>query len=562
MEEKYKDYDPYIDREVKTIFESILLKFAVKFAQSEETRIESLPYSDFRSFVEEQCYNKGLKWENKFADIFCEYFYSKPSNLLNFIFDIYSGLVNMKLIYQGREIPEFDLVDEVGFLLVDTSFIVALLCITDSTHALASAVATQCAKRRIPLYYIDETKQEMWRLIRGSKLEMSGLVVEGNPQVTRSQFIRDFNKRKRQSWPDYFAEISNWEQLVRGMWNVNHIPYRNEPEESVYEFVKEWLPILDRLRSEERTFYKPLRDEKQIDHDAICLGTITAVRNAPDTKITLGPWFLTFDNLVFIISEFYIQTDKQKFRLAIQPRTWLNYLLTFSKMEFKDQDRNEVAEAVILFTARTPDPKISKEEYIRLVTYKLGLKEADIDLMHDIVLKSPLRAELERALDAGLGGDADRTIQKMISDEAFMEMVVTDRKQRKDFSRAIESYRDMEKKYIEEKAAREALERTSSRYIYINNNVITTVELRIQNQINSLISQLESQLPEGFNTYGLPEPPEGVTKIDGLKGWLTKLKDAIETSKNVSEDVKTIGEGVKSLLPYISYLISLIAQYS
>src|SRR5690606_36568303 len=107
----------------------------------------------------------------------------------------YSSSINMKLILKEQDMPEIYLVDEVGFLLVDTSFLVALMCKTDPTHALAVAVTMQCGKRQVPLNYLAITKEELNRLIHGSKLEMSGLIVEGNSSVIRSQFVRDYNER-------------------------------------------------------------------------------------------------------------------------------------------------------------------------------------------------------------------------------------------------------------------------------------------------------------------------------------------------------------------------------
>ena len=55
--------------------------------------------------------------------------------------------------------------------------------------------------------YTEGTKHEMWSLISGSKSEMQGLVVGGDPKVIRSQFVNDFNRLKKEKWPEYYADL-------------------------------------------------------------------------------------------------------------------------------------------------------------------------------------------------------------------------------------------------------------------------------------------------------------------------------------------------------------------
>jgi hypothetical protein len=559
---RYHEFDPYIDARLRNVFDSLLMRFAINIVKSQKTVIDSLPIDDFRSIVEQEAHENKITWKNKFVDIFSEYILSKSPKLLEFISNRYSGIINMGLILNEQEMPLLDLIDKVGFLLVDTSFLVALMCQTDDTHALSAAVSNLCQKRNIPLYFHEETKKEMDNLIRGSKIEMSGLVVEGNPPLIRSQFVKNFRNSRDVSWPDYFAELSNWERLVNVFWDINMMPERYEFDKSVYDFVKLWLPILDRNRYDERiAIYgnaKSLRDEQQVQHDASCLGIVAAARKDMGMG-SIGPWFLTFDNLVFGLSEFYSQIDKQKFSLAIQPRTWLNYLLTYSKIEIKEEEYNSVAEAIILFSARSYESNITLNDYTRLITEKLGLKTEDTDFIMELFLNSPLKAELERELDLGHGGDADRLTQKIITDKQFVDSIINQRRMKDDFKRVAGRLREVETQYREEKAAREALERCAGHNIFIKTEIKTTVEINLQTQVNALVSQLESMMPEGFGKYGLPEPPKGETRTFKLKEWLIALKAGITASKDIMSDAKSAVDNAKTLLPYITYLISLFS---
>lgn len=554
------EFDPYIDAELRIVFDSLLMKFAINIVKSQKTVIDSLPMDDFRSIVEQEAHENKIARKHKFVNIFCEYILSKSPKLLEFISNRYSGIINMGLILTEQEMPLLDLIDKVGFLLVDTSFLVALMCQTDTTHALSVALSNLCKKRHIPLYFHEETKREMDNLIRGSKIEMNGLVVEGNPALIQTQFVRDFKNVGTISWNEYFSELSNWERLVNAFWDISMMPEQYPVDKSVYDFVKLWLPILDRTRYEERfALYghaKSLRDDQQVQHDASCLGIVAASRKAMGVG-SIGPWFLTFDNLVFGLSEFYTQIDKQKFSLAIQPRTWINYLLTYSKIEIKEAEYNSVAEAIILFSARSYESNITLADYTRLITGKLGLRTQDSELILELFLNSPLKAELERELDLGHGGNADRLTQRIITDKQFVDSIIDQRKIKDDFKRVAGKLREVEVQYREEKAAREALERCSGHNILIKSEIKTTVDINLQTQLNSLVSQLSTIMPDGFEKYGLPEPPKGETRTFRLKEWLIALKDSITASKDITDDAKSTIDNVKTLLPYIMYLIGL-----
>lgn len=461
----------------------------------------------------------------------------------------------MDLISKEKEMPRFSLIDNVGFILADTSFLVSLMCKTEPNYALSIAVSSQSNKRGIPIYYTKETKDEMRRFIRGSSREMrNGLVIKGNPGVIRSQFVRDYvrlNSLEGIKWPDYFAELENWEQIIKLEHSVTQIPEDYEYNEDVYYYVKKMVPIFDQVRVDDQSIYaKGLREESQIDHDAICLGIVAKKREDNAERASLGPWFLTFDNLIFAVGEFYKNTGRQNMGLVIQPRRWLNYLLTFSKTEFKESDRNDVAKAIILFTART-DSKITLKDYSGLIAAKFGLETEDRDIILEIFIKSPLIAELQRALVSDSGGDADRITQNIIENERFIESVLSEREVKKDNERLKEKIKDLSSKFKEAESAKKALERSLSQRISIE--VVTTSDINIETKINGLISQLDAELPGGLTENGIPEPPKVVSKISKLKEWLTTTREVIDTSKSISE-------GAKALLPYITLLIEAVSK--
>jgi hypothetical protein len=195
------------------------------------------------------------------------------------------------------------------------------------------------------------------------------------------------------------------------------------------------------------------------------------------------------------------------------------------------------------------------EEYTRLITDKLSLEAGDSELLMEILLKSPLIAELEKALEKGKGGDADRAVYQILTDESHVDKIIEHRHLKDDIKRISGKLREAQRQLGEEKAAREALERSARYNIYIKNDVKTTVDLNIEAQLNGLAAQLAALLPGGFEKYNLPTPPEGEASPSKIRIWLTKFKEGLTTTKDITNEAKSVIENAKSLIPYITFLI-------
>jgi len=568
LKKQYTDYDRYIDKDARSVFDAVLFKLLTRFeisSRSLESQIESLPIDNFKLIIEEIVKKSSLSTNlsKKYTDIIYLFIVSKSPNLLKLIFKSYSGIINIDLLIREQEIPSIDFLDYIKFLIVDTPVLVALMCGTDPAHPLASAVAKQCERSKIPLYYAPDTKKEMWNFIAGSKHEMGGLSKSKTNRIIRSQFVSDFRKQNI-SWGDYIATLNSWELLVKSQWQIVPAPEDfklDDIDDDFYYYVKKNIHILDCARNEKRITsdpnYKPrYREDVQIEHDARCLGAISHIRGSlkvHDGKEPMGPWFLTFDNLVSTLDALYPRRSGD-FGFVFQPRTLLNYLLVYSKMEFEEEDQEAVAEAIIKFTARTPDPKLTTEEYTRLITYKIGLGEDDVEVMKEIFLASPLLEELKNALELEHEGEADRVAYRIITDTPFVNGIIKERKTQEKLKRAAkairkkdEDLRETKEKLSMERAAREALERTAKQNIYITTNVVTNIDVNIQNQVDSLISLLDAQ--NAFKDGLLEKPSDvSISTKEKLKNWLETTRETIETSM-------TISDGVRALVPLISYLL-------
>ncbi|HHE40149.1 MAG TPA: hypothetical protein ENL10_01440 [Candidatus Cloacimonetes bacterium] len=174
--------------------------------------------------------------------------------------------------------------------------------------------------------------------------------------------------------------------------------------------------------------------------------------------------------------------------------------------------------------------------------------------MKEIFLASPLLEELKNALELEHEGEADRVAYRIITDTPFVNGIIKERKTQEKLKRAAkairkkdEDLRETKEKLSMERAAREALERTAKQNIYITTNVVTNIDVNIQNQVDSLISLLDAQ--NAFKDGLLEKPSDvSISTKEKLKNWLETTRETIETSM-------TISDGVRALVPLISYLL-------
>lgn len=559
LQGQYPAYDPYFDRDVRELFNWCILKVLTRFidatSQSINNQLELLPIDDFKSSIEKKLglFSLSKQLSKKYPTIMYSYLTSKPSVLLKILFDCYSGIINVNLVLREQEIPKLNF-KNIKFLVVDTSFLVGLLCKTDPIYPLSVAVANRCVDLNIPSYYTSQTKNEMLSFIDGSVKEMDGLITRsGKVPVVRSQFVADF-RRQNIRWSDYITFISSWTQIVERQSGIVALPEELERtgiDDDVAQYIKKTLPIVDSVRKEDRMRFDPdykprYREETQITHDAYCVGLISNLRKkyVDESKKIGGPWFLTFDNLLTITNAAYSARSRD-FGFTIQPRTLLNYLLIYTKILFDEKDKEEMAEAIIKFTVRTPDPKLTVDEYSRMVTYKFGLDQTDIEIVKELLFASPLREELKNALEKDRGDLADDVAYRIFSDTHFVESVIGERKTGEKLRNVAEKLRKTEKDLGEERAARQALERSGKPSVSVITQVNTNIEVNIQTQVSSLIQLLEA---ENAFKDNLLEKPSDISTKEKMKNWLENIKETIETSTS-------IGNNIKSFLPLIIQLL-------
>lgn len=556
---KYPNYDPFLDKETKNIFISIILKLLEQFILSSdpiEKKIDILPLDNFESVADEYISKTQISEDlsKNLSKILHDYLNSNSPELSKFIFDHYYGIINMHLLRLEKKMNISNFLKDIKYLLVDTQFLVFLLCTSDSLHPLTSSIAKQCSKLKIPIYYTDKTKKEMWRFINGSKKEMKGFSRTRKHKPIRSQFIEDYIN-KDMLWTDYLSIIELWEVSVQ-KWGINPFPDEDKKEiqdkidMALFSYVKKTLPIFDNSRYQSRlkrdsNYIHDFREHLQIKHDAYCMGFISNERKKllKKEKRPLGPWFVTYDTLVSLVDAAY--SKNIDLGLVIHPRSLFNYLLVYTKFDYNKEDEENVAQAIIKYTASTQATKLTLSQYSRIVTNKLGLEEEHIDIIKNVILSSPLKSELIRALRLNRGDLAEEITYQIFTDESFIQSIKDEQIYHEKLKKVSMELIKKKDELAKEKTKTEELEKMMNAEKQINISTIIKIDITTKNELNNLIQILDSN--NAFDDGLIERPPKNPT-FKKISEWLNKIKDTIETSTKIKE-------GIKTLLPFITYLI-------
>jgi hypothetical protein len=567
LKKKNPNYDPYIHKNAKVIFENILLKILTRYALSKplENEIDYIPIDDIKSVIDKEIADKNIEknFGKKYSDILLEYFSSDEKELLACIVNCYFWFIDLNLLSFEKDLKSIDFCKELNFLLIDTNFIVTILCQTDSRYPLSTSLIDFCKDSQIKVYYTDITKDEVWNLINASKNAM-----KLNPfhQYVDNQFIDDYRNLNRLNglhYSEYIVFLNNWVNFVNSKYNIQLLPtiFSANRDEKDYDYIKNTLPMLYDIQLQERikrdVDYKlRKRSESTYSHDAHCISLISHIKkNLKTYELVgkLGPWFLTYDSLLSDLNNHYFR-KYDEFGYVIQPRIVLNYFLAFMKIDYNEKDIESIASALLKYTVRNPRHSFSISDYAKELAVKIGTTEDNADVLNDILVKMPLHYEFERALDQGNIPEAEKIVCDFINHENFerilSEMTETKRKDLEKDARIKElalKLKDANDELIREKAAREALEKSSTQNITIYIPSISGFEDQVSTKISELIEKL--QQANAFSNDEFPKPPKEINKATA-RPWIEKIKAAAETTSLIS-DATNIIQLISQILSFL-----------
>lgn len=534
--EKKEPIDVEFDSNARKIFDKTIFDILMGIAktlyeldiQIESIQEISLP-DTISNNVSELFLTKETK--DKFPSLLKEYFLSESPQIQSFIFSAYSKLLSLSILHHEQYLPQVKNIDNLSFIVLDTSFLVNLLCETAPAHPLAEAVISRCNKINIPIYFLSATRDELSRLIDASNREMGTFSPTGKHAVTQNQFVDDFRHQyagtKGISWGEYLEIIKGKYRKIDKIFNILDLPNEEQIsiDQDVVGYVETTLKILERGQK---------KDEDRNSHDAYCLGIISSLRRNRETyegEDIFGPWFITYDNTVAKVDGLY-QAFHHKEKMVIQPRSLLNYFMLYSKLGFNDKDKKEVYEAIIRYTLTKQNKIITLDEYATLVTYKIGLLKEDIDTIKKIIFNHPLREEIRRALEADRGDLAENATLTILGDETYIENIIDLRKTRERVNKIAQEKQELEEENRNLKIRNETLMEVNS---FMNKDE--------RDQFIDIIHKLEKA--GAFKNKSIPQLKG--SKKQQILDWLRDFERQITTVKNIAQSIKELAPIAASL---------------
>ncbi len=572
------DYDPRLDTEdLRGGIEAAVLKLFSRLLTSGLTlghQIETLPIADVRFVVTGVARDRGLS--RKYADAVADYLASYPPAVRALFRDSYHASVLWDILRMEREMVLDEFFTEIRGIVADSNFLIALLDSTDSGHLLARAGLDLCRRKRIPFWYSSETAREIDRLIRAAKRVHNG-DVGPDRELTRNPFVlnwRRLNRDGQLSWADYVTRLEEWRAMLAEGWDIRPLPDEPAPNEDARHFARVVLPKLSEARASTRkeedgdnAGWERPKTPAQVEHDAFLYGLVAELRDrAPKSggaKNPAGPWLLTFDNLLGLLDK--RQSEDADLGLVLQPRALLDYLRAYSKLQFDEKDQDQIVEALLRFAWRKP-VKITIEEYTKEIEAKFG-GEVEADTIRRILLRSPLREQLEKALASEDVAAPERIVAEILTDRDFVDQVIAERHTREALATALQRLQEKEEKLRIALAQLEAERGRPGPVVAVTadahagarseSNATARAEAsavafaQARAEIDALVQLLEKN--GAFRDPHVPQPtPDDLATSEKAKKWLEAVKRAIEVGEKVADVVK-------SLLPWIGGILARLA---
>jgi len=560
LDARDSEFDKHrIDSDVETVFYKFFEDMFDSISNSnksiEEISQDPLYEYNTKGVIDELIINNNINNEGIFRNAFQDYL-EDPTNTLKQLTEcVYIGLINLELLERENELDLSGLGDEEITIFLDTTILVALLCDTDNRNPVATELAELSREKEYNLYYLPRTRSEMQNFIQGSISEMEGYGGRPpNEEVIRSQFVEDWYRQDERNWSGYKADLLNWKDYLE-LYEIQEYEENLDIDEGVYSMIDSQIRSLDRSRGENKNIS---RADKNIDHDARLISKAFSIRKDSDKSGGIPtPIVMTLDNLVSEMNEM----GKPKFwedHMIVQPRQWLNYILTFTTVSYEDSDDIDLG-GTILNTTVNFDQSIEIkdiDEFVELMAPKAGLEEADDEKIIEYLQTIGFDEEIERSLKRGEGGEAENKFQKATTEEEFLEVFEELSEKDEQLKKASETVNEYQEKYENEREKRKQAEKIISDVSGVDVSINTTAisesvsrseAVSIANDFDNFVELLDSNLKDGIANSDAPKPPKEVNSAKELRSWLNDVSSWLQASGKISSAAKALAPVAKEL---------------
>ena len=538
--------DPQITGEIKPLFFDFFERFFLEIAESIEVlnnfNVDTIytNYGRTDEVIDEVVEGNDATHKGLFRDTIIEYIRDPGSELLTFTDTYYQAALNLDLLRNDAELINFPSIPEENKkIFLDTNIIVLLLAKTDRKHDLAKSLCKRSAEMGFQIHYIPRTAEEVDNLIGGTEYELNNLhLIQNDKNKDTNQLTKHYRNSLDKRKDQYINNLRDWRTCLEEEYNISRfsLEYKS-PNENIADDTKERLASQISGQIIDNTF-------DRINHDSTLLGVTARLREEAD--FDFGPFVISDHDKLTSLS--YEQSEDPKNKsiigehpLALQPRSWLNYLLAFTPVGMGDDAKKEISMG-ILSSSLDIEEEIGIDEYIHGLTGQVGLEKEDEESLRRLLLNHPLGSEVEKALEENDLRKAQGVSSTILQDDEYMERV----EEQREFHEQLRKAREYaEEKEAESEKLKEKLENVNSEPS--RDDIIETFE--------ELLDDFESSFPGDLSQTQI-SPPINDPDIQEIKKWLNTTMAIIRKS-----DPDTIPDQILELVDDMELLYSDCIEY-
>jgi len=526
----------FIDSNIQPAFNKFLDDYVSALKNEtnimEETHQDVIFTADIRNIIDNIIEDRNLQNPDVFKECLVMYLNKPGDALKNYVGMIYVAIVNSDLLSRQDLVELPDMPQEEKIILFDSNVIQDLLCISDREHPLIRKSVERSTALGFGVYYFPETVDDLQRSIDGAIKEMSGLKTSSHSRETfENQFLKDWNRRYHDlnedsmEWNEYRSYIQSWQLEVEVKYNMVQFDESIECPVEDIEFAKDVIDRADSIR------HKNPKKPIVLQHDGEILAKTAKLRELTEGRHKIGPLLISLDNSVTLASNLVHEDGGWGKGIAIPPRVWFNYLLTFTSVQFTQMEVGEV----ILSVSAHIDSKPTLDEYSKALEVKFGLS-GDSELIARYLRNTVYGAEITKSLKRD-DGSADEISLTAFSDTEAIEQFTKHREHRKRIRKMGEHIQELEE---ENRRLREEGSGDVHQY-FIGGSSEASADAQARVMIESrteLEEELSAFLDLFFETVpaevqdDIPPAPDDTSDLERFFDWLRTATDILSNAQS------------------------------
>lgn len=530
----------HIDDNIEPAFRNFLKRYAEELEKEteilEETHQDVIHTDNILGLIGDIIEEEKVDKEDAFRECLQELLRDPTESLKEYVGVVYVAIVNSDLLRRQKSIELPEMADDEKRIFFDSNVIQGLLCENGDGHPLIKKIVERSAELGFDLYYFSSTVSDLQRSIDGAGREMSGLR-DGNysTQTFKNQFIEDWHaefRRNGTEWGDYFDRVQKWQLVIEEEYNISE--YNKEIENSEEE-ISRAKDIIDKIDSKRN---KNPKKPDILNHDAEILGKTASLREKVGENHNIGPLLLSLDNSVTQASDYAHQEDGWQEGIAVPPRVWFNYLLTFTSAEI---EQIEVGEAILNISANIQSTP-TVEEYSKAVEEKADLAPGSAEYLSKYLKSTAYSSEIKKSLEKD-DGQVDEWAFKALTDEEAIDEFTEHKKQKEQIRNLGKKVQELQQ---EKKRLREDRETVSETEESSSNKDVTDVD-DLRQDLEGFIDLYYENVPPEIREEISP-PPSTDANLEAFREWLNLVTTAISVSERTSPSLTAVQDYGERLL--------------